>query len=93
MLMWAISKIDHMNIRVVWWAAKMKIANEMPNATKEERAVAAAALAESVIIETQPSFDVMHQSGVAREASQNVGRCLADHVHVVVLGAREPHRP
>jgi hypothetical protein len=71
-----ISAMDHMVVRTVWAAAKMKVAKQMPNATKEEQAVAAARLAEKVVIDTQPSFDVMHQSGIAREAGKNVGAAI-----------------
>ena len=71
MVMRGISWMDHLVVRNVWVAARLKIDREHPQSPDSEREVMAARLAEQVIVDTQPSFDVLHQSGVAREASRN----------------------
>lgn len=76
LVMRGISWMDHMVVRSVWVASKMKMDAEHGNLPDQEREVMAAALAEQIVVDTQPSFDVMHQSGVAREASRNAGAAL-----------------
>lgn len=71
-LMRGIAFFDMLAIRAIWQASKMQISSTFPELTGDDYMSAVAVLAERVVQRTQPVFDPLHLSGIAREAKQSV---------------------
>jgi len=63
--------VDNGIIRAAWDVSKRMVEREMPDATEDARMRRVAEMAEESVFETQPSWDTLHRSGIAREATRN----------------------
>jgi hypothetical protein len=63
--------MDHLATRSIWRAAVYEAERANQNMNHDQVMMEAAKRAEEVVLSTQPAWDTLHQSGVAREAAHN----------------------